>query len=105
MGPGIAIRRPALIAAALALLTAVSLAIRTSGMRSGYWIDEGIVLGIASHPLADIPRALVQDGSPPLSSQLLHVWMQVAGTGESATRALSLLFAFRGIPVSCVAGS
>src|SRR4051812_9317032 len=105
MGPGIATRRPALIVAALALLTALSLAIRTSGMRSGYWIDEGIAVGIASHPLADIPRALVQDGSPPLYYLLLHVWMQIAGTGEAATRALSLLFALLAIPVSFVAGS
>jgi mannosyltransferase len=105
MGPGIAIRRPALIAAALALLTALSLAIRTSGLRSGYWIDEGIAVGIASHPLTDIPRALVQDGSPPLYYLLLHVWMEIAGTGEAATRSLSLLFALLAVPVSFVAGS
>jgi hypothetical protein len=104
MGPGIAARRPALIAAALALLTAASLALRTGGLRSGYWIDEGIAVGIASHPLADIPHALVQDGSPPLYYLLLHVWMGVAGTGEAATRSLSLLFALLAIPVSWWAG-
>jgi hypothetical protein len=91
--------------AALALLTAASLALRTGGLRSGYWIDEAIAVGIASHPLADIPRALVQDGSPPLYYLLLHVWMDVAGTGEAATRALSLLFALAAIPVSWWAGS
>ncbi len=105
MGPGIASRRPALIAAALALLTAVSLALRVGGLRSGYWIDEGISVGIASHPLTDIPRALVQDGSPPLYYLLLHVWMEIAGTGEAATRALSLLFALIAVPVSFWAGS
>src|SRR5262245_55872330 len=103
MGPGIANRRQVLIVAALALLTAVSLAIRTSGLRSGYWIDEGIAVGIASHPLADIPRALVQDGSPPLYYLLLHIWMGVAGTGEAATRSLSLFFALLAIPVSFAA--
>src|SRR3954467_7678797 len=105
MGPGIAIRRPALIAAALAILTAVSLAIRTSGMRSGYWIDEGIAVGIASHPLADIPHALVQDGSPPLYYLLLHVWMGIAGTGEAATRSLSLFFALLAVPAAWWGGA
>jgi mannosyltransferase len=94
-----------LIAAALALLTAASLALRTGGLRSGYWIDEGIAVGIASHPLADIPHALVQDGSPPLYYLLLHIWMGVAGSGEAATRSLSLLFALLAIPVSWWAGS
>jgi mannosyltransferase len=94
-----------LIAAALALLTAASLALRTGGLRSGYWIDEGIAVGIASHPLVDIPHALVQDGSPPLYYVLLHVWMGVAGSGEAATRSLSLLFALLAIPVSWWAGS
>ena len=105
MGPGIATRRPALIAAALALLTAVSLALRTSGLRSGYWIDEGIAVGIASHPLADIPQRAGQDGTPPLYYLLLHGWMEVAGTGEAATRALSLLFALLAVPASFWAGS
>ena len=105
MGPDIASRRPALIVAALALLTAASFALRIGGLRSGYWIDEGIAVGIASHPLTDIPHALVQDGSPPLYYLLLHVWMGVAGTGEAATRALSLLFALIAIPVSWWGGS
>src|SRR3977135_3273814 len=103
MGPGIASRRPALIAA-LALLTAASLALRTGGLGSGYWIDEGIAVGIASHRLADIPRALAQDGSPPRYSLRLPLWMGVAGSGEAATRALSLLFALLAVPVSWWAG-
>ena len=96
---------PYAVAAGLALLMAASLALRTGGMRSGYWIDEGISVGIASHGLADIPRTLGQDGSPPLYYLLLHGWMALVGSGEPATRALSLLFALLAVPVSFWAGS
>ena len=89
---------------ALALLMCVSLALRVGALSTGYWIDEGIAVGIASHPLRDIPHALVQDGSPPLYYLLLHLWMGLAGSGEAATRSLSLLFALLAIPVSWSAG-
>ncbi|HWC11363.1 MAG TPA: glycosyltransferase family 39 protein [Acidimicrobiales bacterium] len=58
-----------------------------------YWGDEGLAVGIASHPLGDIPTLLRQDGSPPLYYLLLHVWMSAFGSGEAATHTLSLLFA------------
>ena len=41
----------------------------------GYWIDEGLSVGIADRPLTDIPGVLRQDGSPPLYYMLLHFWM------------------------------
>src|ERR1700759_1393071 len=94
-----------LIGAALALLMGVSLALRMGAMRGGYWIDEGISVGIASHPLADIPRVLGQDGNPPLYYLLLHGWMQLTGTSEAATRSLSLIFALLAIPASFWAGA
>src|SRR3954452_21895367 len=90
---------------ALALATAAALALRTGIIHSGYWIDEAITVGIASHPLGEIPRALRLDGSPPLFYLLLHGWMAVAGTGEAATRALPLAFALLAVPVSYWAGS
>jgi mannosyltransferase len=90
---------------ALTLLMAASLALRTGALTSGYWIDEGIAVGIASHPLSDIPRILGQDGNPPLYYLLLHVWMLGFGDGEAATRALSLVFALLAIPASFWAGS
>ena len=37
-----------------------------------FWIDEGLSVGIASHPLVDIPGVLRQDGSPPLYYLLLN---------------------------------
>ena len=96
---------PYAVAAGLALLMAASLLLRTGGLHSGYWIDEGISVGIASHGLADIPRALGQDGSPPLYYLLLHGWMALVGEGEAATRALSLIFALLAVPVSFWAGT
>ena len=57
-------------------------------------------MGIADRPLTDIPGVLRQDGSPPLYYVLLHVWMPLAGGGEEATHALSLLFAAAAIPVA-----
>jgi mannosyltransferase len=93
------------VAAALLLATAGTLLLRTSIIHSGYWIDEAITVGIASHDLADIPRTLRLDGSPPLFYLLLHGWMALVGTGEAATRALPLLFALLAVPVSWWAGS
>lgn len=52
--------------AGLALLALGSLYLRTRALGSSFWIDEGLSVGIASHPLADIPGLLRQDGSPPL---------------------------------------
>lgn len=72
--------------ACLALLTAASLALRTGTLGSGYWIDEAIAVGIASHEAADIPTLLRQDGSPPLHYLVLHAWIALAGTGEAARR-------------------
>ncbi len=95
---------PALLAA-VGLLMAGSLLLRMSGLESGYWIDEGIAVGIASHDFLDIPSTLVMDGSPPLYYLLLHGWMGIVGEGEAATRALSLIFAVVAVPIAFWAGN
>ncbi len=84
---------------------AASLALRTGALDAGYWVDEGIAVGIASHPFSDIPAVLGQDGSPPLYYLLLHGWIALFGTTEAATRALSLLFALLTVPASFWAGA
>src|SRR3954447_13429879 len=91
--------------AALWLLMAASLLLRSGRLAVGYWIDEGISVGIASHGAAQIPGVLGQDGSPPLYYLLLHEWIQIAGTGEAATRSLSLLFALAAVPAAWGAGA
>jgi uncharacterized membrane protein len=69
-------------------------------LRTTYWIDEGLTVGIASHPITSIPGVLVKDGSPPLYYLLLAVWTRLFGTSEVATHSLSLLI---GLAVPLVA--
>jgi mannosyltransferase len=88
------------VPAGLGLLVGLSLVLRTSELHAGYWVDEGLSVGIAHRPLLDIPGVLRQDGSPPLYYCLLNVWMSLAGTGEKATHVLSLGFALLAIPVA-----
>ncbi len=89
---------------AMCLIVAVSLGLRTAEIHVHYWIDEGISVGIASHPLAHIPGLMRQDGSPPLYYLILHVWMAIFGRGEVATHSLSLVFALLTIPAAYWAG-
>ena len=95
-------------AAALAAfggLLAVSLAFKVRGLGSAYWIDEGLSVGIGSHPLFDIPGLLHQDGSPPLYYMLLHVWMGWFGTSEWATQSLSTIIGLLCVPAAFWAGN
>ena len=89
--------RALLVAAAVAALVAVAAMLRLRALSAPYWIDEGISVGISSHPLGAIPGALRQDGSPPLYYLLLHVWMALFGSAPSATHALSA-----GLAIACV---
>jgi mannosyltransferase len=90
---------------ALLALVALSCYERTRALNASYWIDEGISVGIASHPLADIPGLMRQDGSPPLYYMLLHVWTELFGTRETVTHQLSLGFALLCIPAAYWAAS
>jgi len=67
-------------------------------------MDEGIAIGISSHPLSEIPGLLRQDASPPFYYLVLHVWTSVFGDSESRTHLLSLLFALGTIPTAFWAG-
>src|SRR4029079_10250314 len=93
------------VAGALLLATVVSVLLRTGDLRAGFWIDEGIAVGIAQHSFTEIPGLLREDGSPPLYYLLLHGWLALTGDGEAAARALSLLFAAVLVPVSWWAGN
>ena len=85
--------------ALLALAIAVA-ALRSRALDAPLWMDEGISVGIASHPLADIPGLLRQDGSPPLYYVALHVWMAVFGSSPTAVHALSLTFFALAVPAA-----
>jgi hypothetical protein len=85
-------------------LIAISAVIRTRYIGGQFWMDEALSTGIASHKLSAIPGVLRHDGSPPLYYMLLHVWMSIFGHSESATHAMSLLFALLTIPIGLWAG-
>jgi hypothetical protein len=74
--------------------------LRTRILHAGFWIDEGISVGIAHHHWTSIPHVLKQDGSPPAYYMLLGLWIRVFGDGERATHVLSLIFALGCIPLS-----
>jgi mannosyltransferase len=88
----------------LLVLVALSLLIRTEAIDGPFWIDEGLSVGIASHPFSAIFDALAKDGSPPLYYLLLHFWMEGFGRSEADTHALSLIFALLTIPAAMWAG-
>ena len=93
------------VVAIMSVLVLGSLWLRVRSLDFHYWIDEGLSVGISSHPLRDIPSLLRQDGSPPLYYLLLHVWMGVFGKREVATHVLSLLFVLATIPAAYWAGT
>jgi mannosyltransferase len=85
---------------AIAGLTLLAAVLRDRALGAPLWIDEGLSVGIASHPFADIPNVLRVDGSPPLYYLLLHLWIAVAGDSEHATHLLSVLFAILAVPAA-----
>ena len=93
-----------LAGAVLAGLILLSVYVRTRAISGSFWMDEGLSVGIASHPLSNIPHVLRQDGSPPLYYMLLHVWMDAFGRDETAVHWLSLLASTLAIPAAMWAG-
>jgi hypothetical protein len=82
----------------LVAVMAVSAFLRTRYIGGQFWMDEGLSVGISTHPLTDIPTVLRHDGSPPLYYMLLHLWMTAFGSTEASTHALSLIFGLLTIP-------
>jgi mannosyltransferase len=95
---------PVLAIAGLLALCMLSLALRWISLGDSFWMDEALSVGIASHPLGDIPGILRIDGSPPLYYAVLHVWMSLVGDGTQATQALSLGIAMLTIPAALWSG-
>ena len=85
---------------AMAALTGLAIVLRNRGLGAPLWIDEGLSVGIASHPLGEIPGLLALDGSPPLYYVLLHLWMGVAGDSVRAVHLLSVVFAVLAVPAA-----
>ena len=83
---------------------AASAYLRTRFIGGQFWMDEAITTGIASHSVSAIPGILRHDGNPPLYYVLLHGWIRLFGTSESATHSLSLLFGLLSVAVGMWAG-
>jgi mannosyltransferase len=83
----------------IVVMSALSVFLRTRYLSGQFWMDEALSVGISSHSLSSIPHVLRHDGSPPLYYLILHVWMSVFGSSESATHAMSLLFGVLTVPV------
>jgi len=86
------------IGGVLVLATVISAVLRSRYLSGQFWMDEALSVGISSHSLSSIPTVLRHDGSPPLYYLILHVWMSVFGSSESATHTLSLLFGLLTVP-------
>jgi mannosyltransferase len=71
--------------------------------QSPLWLDESLSVNIARLPIGQIPDALRHDGHPPLFYVLLHVWMDVWGSGDTAVRAFSGVWALALFPLVWVA--
>ncbi|MEA2293031.1 MAG: mannosyltransferase [Solirubrobacteraceae bacterium] len=98
---GALVRTPVVTPLGLGLLAAGSVLVRTVHFGTGFWVDEGLSVGIADRPITDIPGVMRLDGSPPAYYLLLHLWIRLVGqTSEVATHALSLLLATLTIPVA-----
>jgi hypothetical protein len=100
-GPARRRRRATAVAVGLAL--ALGLVFRFVTV-SDLWLDEALTVNIARLPLGQLFQALRHDGAPPLYYLLLHGWMDMAGTGDVAARALSGLLAVGSLPLMWVAG-
>lgn len=83
--------RKIVIFLALLFVSIVSLFLRTRALNAGFWIDEGISVGIASFAWDQVPRELRLDGSPPLYYMLLHYWMKLFGSSEASAHFLSVI--------------
>jgi mannosyltransferase len=81
-------------------LVVLAAVLRVPNLGRAFWVDEGISVGIASHPLSQIPSLLRLDGSPPLWYFLLHVWIRVFGSSVVATHMLPLIISLMVIPLA-----
>jgi hypothetical protein len=85
--------------AAVVALAALAAYVRaTTAVGAPLWIDEGISIGIARHPVSAIPGLLRQDGSPPVYYVLLHWWIGLFGASSSSTHALSIAASVLAVP-------
>ena len=68
------------------------------------WLDEAFSVRISQLPVLQMVLATAGDVHPPFYYFLLHYWIMVFGTSESAVRLLSVLFGVLSIPMIYIVG-
>jgi mannosyltransferase len=86
--------------AVLLVLLAMSAFIRTRTLSGQLWFDEAGAVGLAAQPLGSLLGAVHRAGAAPLYYLLLHVWINLFGSGENATHGFSLAVGLLSIPVA-----
>jgi mannosyltransferase len=86
-------------------LVLISAFLRTRQLSGQLWFDEAGATGMASHALGQLPGVVRHNGSAPLYYVLLHIWIQLFGSSESATHSLTVLCALLTIPAAYWAGA
>ncbi len=87
----------------VALAIAVGIGLRFVAT-SPLWFDEALTVNIAGLEWSDLPGALKRDGAPPLYYALLHLWIDLFGTSDTAVRALSGVLGVAALPLAWYAG-
>ena len=77
---------------AVAVVAVLAGAVLRFATRSSLWLDEALSVNIARLPIGDIASWLRHDGHPPLYYVVLHGWIELFGSGDTAVRALSGVF-------------
>jgi 4-amino-4-deoxy-L-arabinose transferase-like glycosyltransferase len=88
------------IAGVLFVLLAIAAYFHTRTLSGQFWFNEALATGIASHPLSDLLHVVHQSGGSPLYYVLLHFWIDLFGTGETATHVLSLALSLLCVPAA-----
>jgi uncharacterized membrane protein len=68
------------------------------------WLDEAVSVLLSKLAVQQMVQATAADVHPPLYYFLLHYWVMIFGTSESAVRLLSVLFGVLAIPMTYMVG-
>ena len=88
----------------LIVLVAISAVLRTRTLSMQLWFEEATATGVAQHSLGALPGVLREAGAAPFYYVLLHFWIDLFGSGQSATHTLSLIIGLLTVPVGMWAG-
>jgi mannosyltransferase len=87
-------------AGVLLVLVAISVFLRTRTIGGELWFNEAGAIGLAAHSLGTLLGAVHRAGASPLYYLLLHFWIDIVGSSETDTHALSLLIGVLTIPAA-----